>query len=256
MLFFFEILLFFVLGLLMGSFSSAITHRAPKGVSWWGKERSACPSCGGVLQPVDLIPVVSWCMFKGKCRQCSSDVPAFYPALELLCAGLAVLLYLVYGFSIEAMFLILALPFLVALFLIDLKHMILPNQLVFILLVIGVVRFFIFCLASVNDSFSDLLIEHLGGAIMYAALLMIIAWIVSKVLKKESLGLGDVKFFFVAGLWLGLLALPQYLILCGVFGVLMGVVLKKITKQEVFPFGPALIVSFIIILLWQGAYLS
>ena len=70
----------------------------------------------------------------------------------------------------------------------------------------------------------------------------------SFILKRDSLGFGDVKFFIMAGLWLGLSYLPYFLMLSGVFGVLFGFAWQYIKKEKLFPFGPALILSFVFIL--------
>ena len=68
--------------------------------------------------------------------------------------------------------------------------------------------------------------------------------------------MGDVKFFAVAGFWLGLAALPGFLCLAGVGGVLLGLALRFFVKQALFPFGPALILSFFLLILMQGPLAS
>lgn len=76
-----------VLGLLVGSFLTVVVHRVPAGGSVLGP-RSACPACGHPIRPRDNVPVVSWLLLGGRCRDCGATVPARYPAVE---AGTAVL---------------------------------------------------------------------------------------------------------------------------------------------------------------------
>ena len=73
--FFLEIFAFAVLGLVFGSFASAMIYRIPRGQSVWGtKDRSACPHCGQELKTRDLIPLFSWLMAKGRCRHCGAKL--------------------------------------------------------------------------------------------------------------------------------------------------------------------------------------
>ena len=96
---------------------------------------------------------------------------------------------------------------------------------------------------------------RLSGCVIFGVLLWLTGFVVSTVLKKPSLGLGDVKFYAVAGIWLGITYLPDFMFLCGLLGLLWGGVYKSLFKTERFPFGPALIVAFYIGLLLQGAQL-
>ncbi len=148
-------------------------------------------------------------------------------------------------------------PFLLSLFFIDIQKMILPNQLVFTLLVIGVVRlFYLSTQDGVFTQVSDMLVPYFGGAFVYAFMSWFMAVIMTKILKKQALGFGDVKFFGVAGLWLGLLALPYFLISSGVLAIAFAIIWRTIYKSERFPFGPALIFSFFGILIFQGAIIQ
>ena len=143
-------------------------------------------------------------------------------------------------------------PFLVALTMIDLKHMILPNQLVAIILALGACVFMLRAISA--ESLADIVANYAGGALLYCAIAWALSIIMKKLLKKDALGMGDVKFFFVSGLWLGTGALGSFCIIAGVAGTLMGVIWQKITGKAAFPFGPALIFSFYVILLLQGSY--
>ena len=255
MLFFLETFTVLFLGLLFGSFSSALIYRVPRKISWV-VTRSSCTQCNNILTARDLIPLFSWIFNKGQCRHCGTKVSGVYPLLELCCAVLCLITYFIYGLTYEAAFVFTAIPFLMALLVIDLRHMILPNQLVFILFLIGVARLFYFSVAGVFTQASDMFVTYFLGAVFYGFASWLVGFTVTKILKKDSLGFGDVKFFIVAGLWLGIDVAPQFLILSGSLAILFAIIWQKLFKQRVFPFGPALIASFFALLLFQGSFLG
>src|SRR5690606_8342699 len=103
---------------------------------------------------------------------------------------------------------------------------------------------------------SFLFIDKLGGALVFAFVIWITGKLMTTILKKEALGFGDVKFFGMAGLWLGLSWLPIFMILSGLSGIIWGTGWRVVTRDPVFPFGPALILSFYSCLLLQGTGFS
>lgn len=248
-MFWFEVFSASLIGLVFGSFSTALSYRIPHNLDWVN-QRSACPNCKAFLGVADLFPILSWVCSKGKCRHCASVIPARYPLTELAAMVFCVCIYLRFGFSVEGLFLMVAVPFLVSLIVIDIDHLILPDILVFILLAIGIVRLhtmsFLFSEASIDA------VSYYLSAATYGALAWILGEVVSRVLKKDALGFGDVKFFVVAGLWLGFVHLANFVLLSGICGVVLAILWKKIGKGDVFPFGPALIMSFVLLLLYQG----
>ena len=252
------------LGLVLGSFTTALVYRVPRGVSWAFQEkgessaapRSTCPHCKTQLQAADLIPLFSWILLRGKCRFCKEKISPAYPAIELGSVVSALLIYSMLGWSSAAIFLLAALPFLIALFVIDLQHMILPNELVFIVGLIGFAK-------HVTESFyfNTLKIEeiatiYLSAALFYGGLSWFLGWLMERILKKEALGGGDIKFFAVSGLWLGIHNISAFCIAAGFLGVVLALLCRRISKEDVFPFGPALILSFYGILLVDGSFLG
>ncbi len=252
-MFYIEIFTVICLGLVLGSFSTALIYRVPKKLPW-GAERSACPKCKANLGALDLIPVLSWCLTGGKCRHCSNKISPRYPLTEIVSGVLCVLVYLVFGLNISSLFLMASVPFLIALCVIDLKHMILPNQLVFILMGIGAARLLYWFSLGENFQATDLLMVYIAGAFFYGFLSWFLGFVLTKILKRNSLGFGDVKFFMVAGLWLGINTLPYFMILSGTLAIAFALGWRVVFKQDVFPFGPALIVSFYSLLLLQGIF--
>ena len=93
------------------------------------------------------------------------------------------------------------------------------------------------------------------SALLFGGFALLMGVSVSFVLKKDALGMGDVKFFAVAGLWLGGAMLPAFCILSGVMGIILGGVWQRVTGSQLFPFGPALILSMYILWLIDGSFL-
>jgi len=253
----FEIIAIIFCGLVFGSFASALTYRVPRSLPWVTKGqsehglRSACPSCKALLTPRDLIPIFSWVLSGGKCRRCANAIPKTYPICELLTLAGCLGIYAAYGLTIFSLPFLLMVPFLVALMMIDFEHMILPNQLVAILFGLGTV---VLAMRFLLTPELSALIPYISGAILYGLFSWGLGALMAKILKKEALGFGDVKFFAAAGIWLGLPVLGQFCIGAGVLGVVIGIIWQKLTKQPVFPFGPALILSFYGVLLLQGSH--
>lgn len=249
------------LGLCLGSFATAMIARIPAGKSWIASssklERSACPHCGHTLSVLDLIPLLSWLCLRGKCRYCRHKIGSRYPAIELVTLLFCLAAYTSWGLSAFGIILIFAVPFIIAMIVIDIEHMILPDQLQIILYGMGLVAIVAEWYASAGRSG---FLETLGMALASSFIFFLLAWLLAKggkfFLKREALGMGDVKFFAVAGLWLGIINLPAFLILAGAGGVIMGLYWKFILKKQLFPFGPALISACFLLLLSYGPALS
>ena len=86
-------------GAAMGSFLNVAAHRSLQGRSWWGSERSVCESCGHVLGALELIPIISWLMLRGRCKQCGARISVRYILVEIVCAALAVIILNRWGLS-------------------------------------------------------------------------------------------------------------------------------------------------------------
>lgn len=247
------------LGLIFGSFATALIHRVPLGQPWITSKksemgtdglRSCCPKCLGKLGFLDLFPVLSWVLLKGRCRHCQAPIPVLYPVVEITSVLAALGVFAAYGLSVEALIMTFVLPFLIALAVIDFKHMILPNQLVLIAFVLG----FVFHLPGFWTDLNDFLFIYCGGAFLYAALIWLTGCAMTKILKQEALGFGDVKLSAAAGMWLGAPLLGLFFMVSGLIGILLSALWKKIAKEERFPFGPALIIAFYVILLLKASH--
>ena len=141
--FIFNIILFVLLGAASGSFSSAIIHRIREGESWIGGvrsgiERSACPHCHHVLNVRDLIPVISWCLQRGRCRYCQQKISKQYILLEVASIVVFLGILSVLGIGLGALFLLSAFPFILAQMVLFYQSKIISGQLCAIITLIGI----------------------------------------------------------------------------------------------------------------------
>ena len=239
------------LGLCLGSFATAMAWRVPRGIRMTGKERSACTSCGRTLGVLDLIPVFSWVFLQGKCRRCGAKISWRYPLIELSTLGLCLFFYGMYGFTPEAFALFALAPLLVSMAAIDFSHKIIPDSLNLAVLATGA------ALLLFNGVFLEgpaFVMEQgkqaLMGALLYPAVAIGMRYIFMIVMKREPLGLGDVKFFGAAGFWLGMnmAAAGLFMIVSGLSGIVLALAWKKLSGEDEFPFGPALFLGFVTVL--------
>lgn len=243
-LFHFVIVVF--LGAVLGSFATALTWRSATQKSWRDqiglKSRSTCTACNKTLSFLDLIPVLSWCFIRGKCRHCGAKISPLYPIIEVTSILLCLAVFFQGGLTVNSVLLMLSLPFLMALFIVDLRHMILPDILVLCFALFGVL------FVAFNNGFEGLALAVFSATI-FGLLLWGVGKITTKFVSKDALGFGDVKFFAAAGLWLGLSQLAYMMILSGVIGIALALAWRVVKKEEYFPFGPALISATYILLL-------
>ena len=256
-----EIIYVILLGLVFGSFATMLAHRGHIFTRNADKEqngegmRSCCPHCKTKMKVIDLVPVFSWLLQRGKCRYCAKSISRTYPAIELSVLLMGLMYFYMHGFTpvSQTMAAYAAFSILIALAVFDFRHKILPNNLVATLGVVGL--FYRFWPSHFDVVFSAQIFEYGGGALVYALVVFLIGLFMHKILGRQALGMGDVKFFAVAGLWLGLSKFALFCIFSGVFGVFLGLFWKKFKKEDRFPFGPALILSFFVLLLLGSSHL-
>ncbi len=240
------------LGLIFGSFATALSYRLPRDISMVTRVHSQCPSCRHNLGLPDLIPLFSWLFLKGKCRHCGARIGVRYPLIELATLGLCMLFFSVYGLTPETVAVFALAPVLVSITDIDFGHQIIPDSLNMAIFLIGVAAFAVNALLAAHPAsfFSAHIVPPLAGAALYGGFAWLLRWGAFAVLKREALGLGDVKFFAAAGFWLGLnvMAASLLMVISGGAGVVLAFLWKKRTGEAEVPFGPSLIVAFIVVL--------
>lgn len=246
-----------LLGLVLGSFATALAYRIPRGISIFKKARSSCTSCGRNLTAADLVPLFSWIGLRGRCRGCGAKIGWQYPLIELGTLVLCLAFYLRFGFQAPQVFFFFALaPLVAAVIAIDLEFKIIPDSLNLAMLGAGAGMLAANAFQS-PDAIGFITSrggEGLAAAVLYVAVSLGLRQAVMIWRKKDALGWGDVKFFAVAGFWLGLNpdSAAYLMLVAGLAGIFLAIVWQKIRKEAEFPFGPAILLAFTAMLLWQG----
>jgi leader peptidase (prepilin peptidase)/N-methyltransferase len=231
-----------VLGLLIGSFLNVVVYRVPRGLNV-NRPRSACPVCGTPVRPRDNIPVLSWVLLRGRCRDCSAAISARYPAVEAGTAVLFVCLGLRHDDAILPALLVLGAAG-VALALIDLEHRRLPFVLTVPLL--GVTAALVL-LAGAIDGWATLDVALLS-TLVWAGLFAVLYYGTA----GRGMGFGDVVLAPSLGLALGWLGWGASLVglLAGfASGAVVGVALMAVGRagrRSALPFGPFMLIGALI----------
>jgi leader peptidase (prepilin peptidase) / N-methyltransferase len=238
-----------VLGLVMGSAVTALAYRVPREISWV-HGRSACPKCGARLGVLDLVPVLSFLVNRGRCRHCGVPIPIRYPIIELSCAAWALLLYRQHGAGFDYPFLAVWGFLLIALMWIDFDFQLLPDALTFPGALIAIAA----------------VLQWPGGArhailgvVMGSGLLWLIAWAYWKVRKVEGMGGGDVKLAAMFGVVLGWKLTLLTLFLAAFAGSLWGgylIARGSGDGKTALPFGTLLAPAALVAFLWGDAWMT
>ena len=226
----------FVFGLIFGSFLNCVIYRLHSGESFL-KGRSFCPNCQHILSWPDLIPVFSFLILKGKCRYCHKPISLQYPLVELATGTVFLLIFWNLEFGIwDLLFRLLISCFLIIIFVYDLKHYIIPDQVIYPAIVIA----FLYNIYQFTIDNQQLTINNFLSAFGSAAFFLTLVLIS----HEKWLGWGDVKLAFLMGLFLGwpkiLLALFLAFFIGAIIGIELIILGKKTLKSEI-PFGPFLV---------------
>lgn len=241
---FLETLLFFGLGLLVGSFANVVIYRWPKGQSFvWG--RSHCPHCTALITWWQNIPVLSYLGLRGKCFNCSQKIGIRYPLVELLTGMLWALVFHYYGWSWTTLEYLIFVSGLVIVSAIDLDHMLLPDIFTLSGIVIGLVGGFL----NPERSFVDAAL----GVFVGGGLLWLVAAMYYWIRKEDGLGGGDIKLLGWIGAVLGWTSIPLVVLIASLLGSFFGLYWAWFHSKGVkaaIPFGPYLSLGAIVYILW------
>ena len=233
------------LGLIVGSFANVCIHRIPLGQSI-GFPPSRCPGCGSAIKPWDNIPVLSYLVLRGRCRNCAAPISPRYPLVEAANAiaywGVAV----VYGPTLAAAIAMPLVTALLVLSLIDLDHQILPDVITRPAVALGIAVSLAVHRTGLVDGTTDTLIAGtawweapaaaLAGYVGFA----LVAWAGRKYYGQVALGRGDWKLAAMVGAFLGFKGLVLTVFIGSFFGTLIGismVLLRKANRMTPIPFG-------------------
>lgn len=236
-----------LVGLLFGSFANVLIARVPHGQDWV-RGSSRCLSCEKDLAWFDNIPLASWLVLRGRCRQCGAAIGWQYPAVEAIVGLLFVLVMYQFGLTPMGVGLALTAVTTIALAAIDFRHMRLPTPLVY--LTLGVTALAVLADAAVSGEWAALTRAAIGAAVLGGTYFVL--WFV----YPRGLGFGDVRLAVPLGLLLGYLgwgALAVGAIAAPVLGLVwsVGAMIKARSVVGVkVPFGPWMIAGFWIAVFW------
>jgi len=224
------ILLAAVAGLLVGSFLNVVAHRLPLRESLVSP-RSRCPECGAPVRSYDNVPVLSWLVLRGRCRDCSTSISPQYPVVELATGVLYAAVAIAADDALDVALGLLLVTALVPITLIDLEHRIIPNRITAPAAIAAVVA-----ILALDPGFA---VEALTAAAGAGGFFLLTA-----VVSPRGMGMGDVKLVAMLGLYLGRAVAPAILIALAV-GVVVGAAIiarKGMTagRKTAVPFGPFL----------------
>lgn len=235
---------FIIAGLFIGSFLNVVIYRVPRKKSVV-KPSSFCPVCKKKIAFYDNIPLISYAILKGKCRNCKSRISFIYPLVEFLTAILFLTNYVLFGLSVKAILGIILCSLLVAVSFIDINFRIIPNTIVLPFTVLGLA---VNIISDISSWWMPLVFSI--GAFLFMLIIHLI--------YPAGMGMGDVKLSLmigaflvknvVAALFLGFLAGP-------IFGLIFIAAKKKKLKQTI-PFGPFISIGSVIALFWGNFILK
>lgn len=236
-------LFLFLLGLAVGSFLNVVIDRLPRRESLFYPP-SHCEECQHPLAPKDLVPLFSYLFLKGRCRYCRAPIPIRLFLVELSCGILFLLMGLYYGWGLKLLPPLLFVALFIPIFVIDLEKGIIPDELVFSLIILGLVLSFLG---------PGIMMALLGGAIGFLVLFL------PYILWQGGMGGGDVKLGAGLGLALGFPYILLALFLSFLSGALIGgllIALKKKGRKDPIPFAPFLLPSALLSLIYGQNLLS
>ncbi|OFW59508.1 MAG: hypothetical protein A2V52_08460 [Actinobacteria bacterium RBG_19FT_COMBO_54_7] len=238
----------FLFGLVVGSFNNVAIFRIPESKSLW-TPRSFCPQCGKTIVWHDNLPLLSYAILHGQCRNCHESISARYPLVELITGLLYLAVFAKCGFTWKAELLpyLFMVTVLVIVSVIDIQMQIIPNKIIYPAIPIGLAAMGIVALVRGDG---NIILRSLIGFAIGAVPLGLLALLIPK-----GMGMGDAKLAAFTGIFLGYyqaIALFFGFLLGSILGILLMVLGGKGRKSRI-PFGPYLAAGALIALFWGPA---
>lgn len=254
----------FIFGAIIGSFLGVCIYRIPMGkyeparegirelshdVSILTPARSFCPQCEAQLPWHQNIPMVSWCMLRGRCATCKAAIPFRYLLVELLTGVVAVCCFLRFGVSLSALMAFVVMAALIVITFIDLDYMIIPDVITYPGTAVGLLLGAAASLLSTTGAFplqfpfTQSFVESLLGIIFGAGTLYLVWWLYLMIRKREGLGLGDIKLLAMLGALFGYQCSLATIFVGSVCGSIVGLLLVAFRRHKYsmhISFGPYL----------------
>jgi len=234
--------LFFIFGVIIGSFYNVVGLRLPVGESIMFPG-SHCPVCKKELRPWELIPVASYFLLNGKCRTCETKISPIYPTIELISGLLFAYSFYRYQWSLELIAVLLLLSLLIIITVSDIKYMLIPNKILLFFSFVFLLVHWINPLTTWSDS--------IFGAVIGFFLLFLISFI-----SKGGMGGGDIKLFALLGFIMGVKSVLFIFFFSSLFGSLFGLFMMaigKLKRKTAIPFGPFIALGTVFTLFFSDA---
>ena len=235
---YYYLVVFFILGSIMGSFYQVIGERLPKGESVIYPKYSYCPNCKKRLKWYELIPIFSYIVQLGKCRKCKSKISPMHLFIEIVTGALFAVSYYSFGISYDLIISLTLVSFFTIVIVSDLTYMIIPDEVTLITSIIIIITNFL------NLGLKDGII-HLGYGLITFGVMYLIMVFGNIIFKKESLGGADVKLMFIAGLVLHPMLGILVIFIASCVALPISLVILLTNKEHMIPFGPFLVASII-----------
>lgn len=230
----------FLLGACIGSFLNVCIYRLPASKSIV-HPRSMCPRCGKPIRFYDNIPMLSYLLLRGRCRDCGAAIPLRYPIVELMGGLFALGTFLKFGLTVETCIYFAFIACLLAITFIDLDHRIIPDVITLPGIPLGFAASFALPALTYKESLLGILAG--GGS------LFLVAWTYHLITKKEGMGGGDIKLLAMTGALIGWQGVVFTIFIASLTGTLTGLAVmlrsRKGMKLAV-PFGPFLAIGSIL----------
>jgi leader peptidase (prepilin peptidase)/N-methyltransferase len=211
---------------MIGSFLNVCIYRLPEGKSIVSPP-SSCGSCGHRLSYLDMIPVLGYIFFKGRCRHCKASYSIQYPLIEALNGLLYILVFYRYGYTLHFVLYAVIVSLLIVISVIDLKTQTIPDE----LNIFGCIATIILGIYLFKGNY----LTHLLGFLFGFLLFFLIAVV------TDAMGGGDIKLMGVLGLLFGLKGIVFVTVVSFVYGAIISIILiaaKKAGRKDFIPFGP------------------
>ena len=231
---------FFIFGAVLGSFYQVIGERLPKGESITSPKYSYCPNCKKRLKWYELIPIFSYIIQFGKCRNCKKEISLMYPFIELLTGALFAVSYYSFGFSYDLIISLTLASFFTIVIVSDLTYMIIPDEVTLVSSLIILVTTFL-KLGLGNG------LVQLGSGLLAFGVMYLIMVIGNIIFQKETLGGADIKLMFIAGLVLHPYLAIFVIFIASCIALPVSLIIYVTNKEHMIPFGPFLVASIIFI---------
>ena len=236
-------IVFILTGLIMGSFLEVAAYRVPRKISII-KPVSFCPSCKKPIAFYDNIPVLSYLILRGKCRNCRNRIPITSPIIELLTGLLFLANYIFFGISLKTLNGIILCCLLIVISFIDINFRIIPNIIVLPFALTGLV-------INIFNNLSKWWFPLAFGAGAFAFMLII------HLIYPRGMGMGDVKLSLMIGAFLVknvIVALFSGFLIGAIYGLVL--IIRKRKFKQTIPFGPFISVGSVIALFYGNNILK